>query len=57
MAYGFDIGTFIKLMIDKILEIELPLIVYMDFKSLYECLVKLSIIQEKRLMVNVMCFR
>jgi hypothetical protein len=55
MAYGFDIRTSIKLTIDKMLGIELPLVVYIDSKSLYKCLVKLGIIQEKRLMVNVMC--
>jgi hypothetical protein len=39
------------------LGIELPLIVYTDSKSLYECLVKLGTIQEKRLIVDVICLR
>jgi hypothetical protein len=55
MAHGFNMGASIKLMINKILGIELPLVVYTDSKSLYECLVKLGIIQEKRLIVDVMC--
>ena len=55
MAYGFNIGASIKLIINKILRIKLLLVVYMDYKSLYECLIKLGIIQEKRLIVNVIC--
>jgi hypothetical protein len=39
------------------LGIKLPLVVYTDSKSLYECLVKLGITQEKRLIVDVMCLR
>jgi hypothetical protein len=44
-------------MIDKVLEIEVPLVVYIDSKSLYECLVKLGTTREKRLMIDVMCLR
>jgi hypothetical protein len=40
-------------MIDKALEIEVLLVVYIDSKSLYECLVKLGTIREKRLMIDV----
>jgi hypothetical protein len=39
------------------LGIELPLVVYTDSKSLYECLVKLGTTQEKRLIVDVICLR
>ena len=39
------------------LGIELLLVVCIDSKSLYECLVKLGITQEKRLIVDVMCLR
>jgi hypothetical protein len=55
MVYGFNMGTLIKVTVNKALEIELPLIIYIDSKSLYECLVKLRTIQEKRLMIDVMC--
>jgi hypothetical protein len=55
ITHGFDIGALIKLTIDKMLGIELSLVVCIDSKSLYECLVKLDIIQEKRLMVDIMC--
>ena len=44
IAYGFDIGGLVKSMIDKALEIEVPLVVYIDSKSLYEYLVKLGTI-------------
>jgi hypothetical protein len=57
MAYGFDMGGLVKSTIDKALEIEVPLVVYIDSKSLYECLVKLGTTREKRLMIDVMCLR
>jgi hypothetical protein len=57
MAHGFDIRASVKSTIDKMLGIELPLVVYTDSKSLYECLVKLGTTQEKRLIVDVMCLR
>ena len=44
-------------MIDRILEIEVPLVVYIDSKSLYECLVKLGTTREKRLMIDVIYLR
>ena len=31
------------------------MVLYTDLKSLYDCLVKLGITQEKRLMVDLMC--
>jgi len=42
-------------MIDKALEIEVLLVICIDSKSLYEYLVKLGIIREKRLIIDVMC--
>ena len=57
MAHRFNIGATIKSIIKKILQIPLPLILCMDLKSLYDCLVKLGTTQEKRLMVNLMCLR
>jgi hypothetical protein len=55
MTHGFDISTAIKSFVDKILQINLPLIQVTDSKSLYDCLVRLRTIQEKRLMIDVMC--
>jgi hypothetical protein len=55
IAHGFDIGGLVKSMINKVLEIEVPLVIYIDSKSLYEYLVKLGTTREKRLMINVIC--
>jgi len=55
MAHGFDIRASVKSTIDKVLRIDLPLILYINSKSLYKCLVKLGITQEKRLIIDVIC--
>ena len=55
IAHGFDIVAAIKSMVDKALQINLPLILCTDSKSLYDCLVKLGTTAEKRLMINIMC--
>jgi hypothetical protein len=57
MAHGFDMGVSVKSTVDRALQIDLPLVVCTDSKSLYECLVKLGTTQEKRLMIDVMCLR
>ena len=46
-------GGLVKSTIDKALEIEVPLVVYTDSKSLYEYLVKLGTTREKRLIIDV----
>jgi len=57
IAYGFNMGGLVKSIINKALEIEVPLVVCTNSKSLYECLVKLGTTREKRLMIDVMCLR
>jgi hypothetical protein len=57
MTHGFDIADAIKSTIDKILRINIPLVLATDSKSLYDCLVRLGSTQEKRLMIDVMCLR
>jgi hypothetical protein len=57
MAHGFDIGALVKSTIDKVLGIDLPLVLCTDSKSLYKCLVKLGTTQEKRLIIDIMCLR
>ena len=57
MAHGFDIGACAKATVQRILQIELPLILCTDSKSLYDCLVKLGTTQEKRLMIDILCLR
>jgi len=39
MAYGFNIAVAIKSIVDKVLQINLPLVLYTDSKLLYNCLV------------------
>jgi hypothetical protein len=53
IAYGFNIGTLVKSIINRVLEIELLLVVYTDSKSLYKCLVKLRTTREKRLIIDI----
>ena len=53
MAYRFNISAIIKLTIEQLLQIELPLILYTDLKLLYKYLVKLGIIREKRLIIDI----
>jgi hypothetical protein len=58
MVHGFDIGAVLKATLEQITKTQnLPMILYTDSKSLYECLVKLGTTQEKRLMVDIMTLR
>jgi hypothetical protein len=57
MAHGFDMGIAVKSTIERILGVELPLVLCTDSRSLYDCLVKLGTTQEKRLMIDIMCLR
>jgi hypothetical protein len=44
IAHGFNIGAVVKLIVDRALEIDLLLVIYIDSKSLYEYLIKLGTI-------------
>jgi hypothetical protein len=55
MAYRFNIGAVIKSTVNKILNINLLLIICTDLKSLYNCFIWLSTIQEKYLIINIIC--
>ena len=55
MTHRFDIRTAIKSTVNRILEINLLLVLCTDSKSLYNCLVKLGTTQKKCLMINVLC--
>ncbi|KAE8553804.1 hypothetical protein EYB25_002342 [Talaromyces marneffei] len=59
MTHGFDAAAAIKSTVTQLLYLTepLPLIICTDSKSLYDCLVKLSTTQEKRLMIDLMCLR
>ena len=53
MVYGFNLIIIIKAAIDIILDRSIPLIIYTNSKSLYNSLVSLNIIIEKRLFINL----
>jgi hypothetical protein len=55
IAYRFDIKAVIKFTVNKILNINLLFIMYIDLKSLYNCLIRLSTTQEKRFIINIIC--
>ena len=44
IVYSFNIGAIVKSIVNRALEINLLLVVYIDSKSLYEYLVKLRTI-------------
>ena len=48
------IRTTLKIIIDQLKLSIIPIIIYTDLYSLYKCLVKLSTIKEKRLIINIM---
>jgi hypothetical protein len=47
------IGTTLKIIIDRLELPVIPTIVYTNLYSLYKCLVKLSTIKEKRLIIDI----
>ena len=57
MSLGFDNAAVIKSTIQQILHRPIDLTIYIDSKSLYDCLVRLGTIYEKRLMIDIMCLR
>jgi phosphoribosyl-AMP cyclohydrolase len=44
IAHGFNISNLVKSIINKVLEIEVLLVIYINSKSLYKYLVKLGTI-------------
>lgn len=57
MALRFDNGLALKASIDNILGQSVQLTIYTDSRPLFDCLVKLRIKQEKRLMIDIMFLR
>ena len=51
---AITIGTTLKIIIDRLKLPVIPIIICTDLYSLYKCLVKLSTIKEKRLIINIM---
>jgi hypothetical protein len=59
MIHDFDVESILKSILIKLLDkkISISLILTTDSKFLYDCLIRLSIIVEKRLMIDVMTLR
>lgn len=59
MSHAFDSAATIKATVTQSLFLDnpLPLVVCTDSRSLYDCLVKLGTLNEKRLMIDLMCLR
>lgn len=57
MSLGFDNAAVIKSTIQQILRRPIDLTIYIDSKSLYDCLVRLGTTHEKRLMIDIICLR
>ncbi len=57
LVHDFDLDVALKATLSAILDRFVSLVLYTDFKSLYDCLVKLDTTQKKRLMIDVMSLR
>jgi hypothetical protein len=57
MIHDFDVDSVLKATLTKMLRILISLILIIDSKFLYNCLIRLKIIVEKRLMMSVMILR
>jgi hypothetical protein len=50
---AFAIGSTLKMITEQLDLLAIPIIVYTDLYSLYECLVKLGTTKEKRLIIDI----
>ncbi len=57
MINDFDVDSVLKSIFIKMLDVIVSLILVTNSKFLYDCLIRLNIIVEKRLMIDVMTFR
>jgi hypothetical protein len=57
IVHRFDMAHLVKTILDLILSKDIPLVVYTDSKSLYNCLVKLRITYKKRLIIDIISMR
>jgi hypothetical protein len=54
---SFAISSTLTIIIKQLRLLIIPIIVYIDSYSLYECLVKLGTIKEKRLIIDIIAIR
>jgi hypothetical protein len=54
---SFTINSILTMIVKRLGLLTIPIIIYTDSYSLYECLVKLGIIKEKRLIIDIMAIR
>jgi hypothetical protein len=57
MSHDFNVNLMLKAILTKMFDILISFILYIDFKSFYDCLIRLRMIVKKRLMMNVMILR
>jgi hypothetical protein len=57
MTHDFDIDAVVKITLTKMLNKNISLMLFTKCRSMYDCLMKLRTIIEKRLMINVMTFK
>jgi hypothetical protein len=57
IVYKFDMAHLIKITLDLIFSKDILLVIYTDFKLLYDCFIKLGITYKKRLIIDVICMR
>jgi hypothetical protein len=57
IVYRFDITYLVKTILDLILNKDILFVICTDLKSLYNCLVKLGTMQEKRLIIDIISIR
>lgn len=57
MVHGFDIASTIRLTLNSMMDRVIPLRVYRDSRSLYDCLTRINQTTEKRLLIHLRMLR
>ena len=54
---AYTISTTLRMIINQLNLLTIPMIVYIDLYSLYKCLIKLRTTKEKRLMIDIIALQ